>query len=63
MIFNIDGTGNQVASMTFGPKKVIVVYGINKVVKDIDAAQKKVREYKPTRTDMTVFLVGEHLGF
>jgi hypothetical protein len=102
VIFNVDGTGNRVASMTFGPKKVIVVCGINKIVKDIDAARQKVREYtapmnakriglktpcaqtgvcadcdspqricnvfvamakKPTRTDMTVFLVGEHLGF
>lgn len=102
MIFNIDGTGNRVASMTFGPKKVILVCGVNKIVKDTGAAQRKVREYtapmnakriglktpcaetgicadcaspqricnvfvtmakKPARTDMTIFLVGEHLGF
>jgi hypothetical protein len=34
-LVNIDGMGNRVASMIFGPKKVIVIAGINKIVKDI----------------------------
>ncbi|NCD08949.1 MAG: lactate utilization protein [Negativicutes bacterium] len=33
-IINTDGTGNRVAAMTFGPKRVIVVMGANKIVKD-----------------------------
>ncbi len=100
-LYNIDGTGNRVAAMTFGPKKVILVCGVNKIVKNIEEAQKKVQEWtapmnakrlalktpcaetgvcsdcaspqricnvyvvtakKPSRTDVTVLLVGEPLG-
>lgn len=42
-LINIDGTGNRVAAMTFGPKKVIVVAGINKIVPDIDSAIKRIQ--------------------
>ena len=34
-LVNIDGGGNRVAAMTFGPKQVIVVAGMNKVVKTV----------------------------
>ena len=44
-VVNIDGHGNRVAAMIFGPKKVIIVVGANKIVKDVDAAIKRVREY------------------
>ncbi|TCO68995.1 lactate utilization protein [Marinisporobacter balticus] len=37
-LYNVDGTGNRVASMIYGPDKVIVVVGINKIVKDVDEA-------------------------
>jgi L-lactate utilization protein LutB len=37
-LVNLDGIGNRVASLTFGPKHVIVVAGINKVQPDLDAA-------------------------
>lgn len=30
-LYNIDGTGNRVAAMIYGPKEVIVVAGINKI--------------------------------
>lgn len=33
-IINMDGTGNRVAAMAFGPKRVIVIMGANKIVKD-----------------------------
>ena len=33
-IVNIDGTGNRVAAIAFGPKKVILVAGVNKVVNE-----------------------------
>ncbi len=33
-IINVDGTGNRVAALAFGPKKVVVVMGANKIVKD-----------------------------
>jgi hypothetical protein len=44
-LFNIDGTGNRVAAMVFGPKKVILVCGVNKIVKDMEEAERRVREW------------------
>ena len=40
---NIDGTGNRVAAMVYGPKSVIVIAGINKIVKTQDDALARVR--------------------
>ncbi|QXM06536.1 lactate utilization protein [Crassaminicella indica] len=37
-LFNVDGTGNRVAAMLYGPDNVIVIAGINKIVKNIDEA-------------------------
>jgi hypothetical protein len=42
-LVNMDGTGNRVAAMIFGPKKVIVIAGMNKVVADLEAAIARVR--------------------
>jgi len=42
-IINVDGHGNRVAAMLFGPDKVIIVAGINKIVKDLEEALKKIR--------------------
>lgn len=42
-LVNIDKTGNRVAAMCFGPKKVIVVAGINKIVENEDAAVGRIR--------------------
>lgn len=44
-LFNVDASGNRVGSMFVGPKKVLVIAGVNKIVKDIDAAEKRVREW------------------
>jgi len=44
-LYNVDATGNRVGSMSIGPKKVIVICGVNKIVKDIEAAEKRVREW------------------
>jgi hypothetical protein len=44
-LFNVDATGNRVGAMFIGPKKVIVLSGVNKIVKDIEAAEKKVKEW------------------
>lgn len=43
-LYNVDGSGNRTAAMLFGPDKVIVIAGINKIVKDMDEAIKRVRE-------------------
>lgn len=37
-IVNVDGNGNRVAALTFGPVRTVVVVGINKIVLDLDAA-------------------------
>ena len=42
-IVNIDGNGNRVAAITFGPKRVILVVGINKVAQNLDAAISRAR--------------------
>ncbi len=43
VLVNIDGTGNRVAAMIFGPKKVIVVAGMNKAAKTLDDARVRAR--------------------
>ena len=43
-LVNTDGNGNRVAAMIFGPKKVIIVVGANKIVKDVDEALRRIRE-------------------
>ena len=43
-LVNVDGHGNRVAAMLFGPEKVIVVVGINKIVPDLGAAMARIRE-------------------
>ena len=101
-LINIDMTGNRVAAMIFGPPKVILVIGVNKIVKDVDEGIKRVKnvatpmnahrlglkvpcastgvctdcdaedrlcrvttiiEKRPSRSDISVILVGEELGF
>jgi len=101
-LVNVDGSGNRIAAMTFGPKKVIVVVGINKIVKDDNAAYERIRyiaspmnnkrlnynnpcvtsgicndcnskericriysiiKYKPLRSDISIIIVGEQLGY
>lgn len=44
-LYNIDGNGSRVAPMIYGPKQVILITGINKIVKDIEQAEKRVRNY------------------
>ena len=43
-LVNIDGTGNRVAALCFGPTQVVVVAGMNKVVGDLDGAMRRARE-------------------
>ncbi|RLB00338.1 MAG: lactate utilization protein, partial [Deltaproteobacteria bacterium] len=44
-LVNLDGMGNRVAAMAFGPKKVILVVGMNKVVPDLESAMARVKHY------------------
>lgn len=43
-IVNVDGVGNRTNAMSFGPRKVIIVAGMNKVTKDLNAAMDRVHE-------------------
>ena len=42
-IVNIDGTGNRVAAMIYGPENVLMVVGINKLEKTEEAALARAR--------------------
>jgi len=46
-LVNIDGHGNRVSGMIFGPKKVIVAVGVNKIVKNADAGIERIKEITP----------------
>lgn len=42
-LYNVDGTGNRVSAMLYGPEKVIVICGVNKIVTDLDEAIERNR--------------------
>lgn len=41
-LVNIDGAGNRVAGMFFGPPKVYIVCGVNKIVENVDKAFERI---------------------
>lgn len=43
ILVNTDGVGNRVAAMCFGPKKVIIVIGKNKICKTVEDAEYRVK--------------------
>ena len=49
VIVNIDGNGNRVAAITWGPKRVIFVIGLNKVAQDVNAALHRPQQSSPRR--------------
>ncbi len=44
-LVNIDGSGNRVSAMVFGPEKVILIVGANKIVPDVEAALERIHQY------------------
>ena len=42
-LYNVDGNSNRVAAIVFGPDSVICVCGVNKLVKNIDEAIRRVK--------------------
>ena len=42
-LVNIDGHGNRIAALCYGPKKVFVIAGVNKIEKTLDDAIKRAR--------------------
>ena len=43
-LVNADGSGNRVAAFSYGPKNVLVIVGINKIVEDVESGFKRVME-------------------
>lgn len=43
-LYNVDGRGNRVAPMLYGPKKVVVVIGINKIVSNLEEAEIRMQK-------------------
>lgn len=43
-LVNREGVGNRINAMTFGPGKVVVVVGINKIVPDIPSAMERIKK-------------------
>ena len=42
-IVNVDGLGNRTSAMGFGPRKVVILAGMNKVAPDLPAALERIR--------------------
>ncbi|MDO4562981.1 MAG: lactate utilization protein [Clostridia bacterium] len=43
VLYNVDGNANRVAAIAFGPRKVVMIVGKNKIVPDLDAAVNRVK--------------------
>lgn len=43
-LVNIDGSGNRVAALIYGPKEVIIIAGINKIVSDVTSGYQRVKD-------------------
>jgi hypothetical protein len=42
-LYNVDGNSNRVACIVYGPKQVVMIVGVNKIVKDINEAIQRVK--------------------
>ena len=43
-LINADGSGNRVAAQIFGPKKVLIIAGINKLVANVEEGFARIRD-------------------
>ncbi len=43
-LVNVDGAGNRVAAQAYGPKKVLLIVGKNKIVDDVEAGFRRIEE-------------------
>lgn len=43
VLYNVDGNSNRIAAIAYGPDSVIVIAGFNKIVKDLAAAEERVK--------------------
>ena len=42
-LYNVDGTGNRIAALIYGPAKVYVLAGTNKLVANLEEAEQRIR--------------------
>jgi hypothetical protein len=62
-LVNTDGWGNRVSAMIFGPNKVIVVAGVNKIVKDVNEALERIRHTAAPLNARRHFIEHQEPGF
>lgn len=48
VLVNIDGNSNRVSAFAYGPRKLVLIVGMNKVAGDVDAAMKRARNEAAT---------------
>ncbi|MCQ2467856.1 MAG: lactate utilization protein [Clostridia bacterium] len=48
ILINIDGNSNRVSAYAYGPRKLVLIVGMNKVAGDVDAALKRARNTAAT---------------
>ena len=48
VLVNIDGNSNRVSAYAYGPKKLVLIVGMNKVAADVDVAMKRARNEAAT---------------
>jgi L-lactate utilization protein LutB len=53
-LVNVDGYGNRVSALIFGPKTVLIVAGKNKIVNDVDAAMARIKAVAAPKTYLKV---------
>lgn len=44
-LYNVDGAGNRVAALLYGPRRVILVVGVNKLVYNLEEAVRRVKTF------------------
>lgn len=57
-LVNIDGFGNRVAALSFGPKRVIVAAGINKIVPDVQAGIERAKNIAAPMNAKRLYEIG-----
>ncbi|MDF2596641.1 MAG: hypothetical protein K0R69_2982 [Clostridia bacterium] len=55
-LMNQDSTGNRAAAIVFGPKKVIIIASVNKIVKNLEVGFERLKDISP----MNCRRVGHH---
>jgi L-lactate utilization protein LutB len=46
-LINVDATGNRITSMIMGPQKVLVIAGVNKIVKNLNQGLARLKKIAP----------------